>query len=337
MTRRGTVIQVPLNGIALCRTPLCIVVLIFGVCGIETRNRRAAETRVVVPALEVVTGSRCRLQRDRRIQYRIGTHRVWIGRRVTGGAAVIQRIRDSVTVGTAPLCIKGLGRSIHRREAVNRRTREARIVIPAPEGIAVSKRGHHVDIAAAVCEHRVAHEIRSRVGRRVPCGRAVIQHVGDRVGNRRGIPLRIVALILRVHGAEGRYRCSREARVIVPAEETITGASRRTHGDIRIQNGIAYSRVRVACRMSRRRTVIQIPLHRIRLCGTPLCVVLLIRGIRGAKCRDRGPAERGILIPAEEIVTGSGSGLQGNICIQNAVARHGVRIVCRVPRGRTVI
>ena len=332
-----SVIQVPLNGIALCRAPLCIVVLIFGVCGIETRNRRAAETRVVVPALEVVTGSRCRLQRDIRIKHGIRTHRVWIGRRVTGGAAVIQRIRDGIAVGTAPLCIKGLGRSIHRREAVNRRTREARIVIPAPEGIAVSKRGHHVDIAAAVCEHRVAREIRSRVGRRVPCGRAVIQHVGNRVGNRRGIPLRIIALILRVQGAEGRYRCSREARVIVPAEEGIAGSSRRTYGDIRIQNGIACNRVRVACRMSRRCTVIQIPLHRIRLCGTPLCVVLLIRGICGAKCRDRRTAERGIVIPTEEIVTGSGGGLQGKIRIQDAITRHGIRIACRVSRGGTVI
>ena len=337
MSRRGTVIQVPPNRIALCRTPLCIVVLIFGVCGIETRNRRAAETRVVVPALEVVTGSRCRLQRDRRIQYRIRTHRVRIGCGMPCGRSVIQCIRDGIAVCTAPLCIKGLGRGIHRREAVDWRTREARIVIPAPEGIAVSKRGHHVDIAAAVCEHRVAREIRGRVGRRVPCGRAVIQHVGDRVGNRRGIPLRIVALILRVQGAEGRYRCSREARVIVPTEEGIAGSSRRTYGDIRIQNGIACSRVRVACRMSRRCTVIQIPLHRIRLCGTPLCIVLLIRGIRSAKRRDRRTAERGIVIPAEEIVTGSDGGLQGKIRIQDAITRHGIRIACRVSGGCTVI
>ena len=253
------------------------------------------------------------------------------------GRSVIQCIRDGIAVGTAPLCIKGLGRSIHRREAVDRRTREARIVVPAPEGIAVSKRGHHVDIAAAVCEYRVACEIRRRIGRRVTRRCAVIQHVGDRVGNRRGIPLRIVALILGIHGAEGRDRCSREARVIVPTEEGISGSSRRTYGDIRIQNGIACSRVRVACRMSRRCTIIQIPLHRIRLCGTPLCIVLLIRGIRSAKCRDRRTAERGIVIPAEEIVTGSGGGLQGKIRIQDTITRRGIRIACRVSRGCTVI
>ena len=198
------------------------------------------------------------------------------------GRAVVQCIRDGVAVCTAPLCIKGLGCGIHRREAVNRRTREARIVIPAPEGIAVSKCGQYVDIASAVCEHCVAREICRRIGRRIPRRRAVIQHVINRIGNRRGVPLRIVALILRIRGAEGRYRCSREPRVIVPAEEGIAGPRRRTHGNIRIQNTIACNRVRVARRVSRRCTVIQIPLHRIRLCGTPLCVVLLIRGIRGA-------------------------------------------------------
>ena len=311
--------------------------LIFGVCGIETRNRRTAETRVVVPALKVVAGSRSRLQCDIRIKYRIGTHRVRVGRRMPCGCAVIQRISDGVAVCTAPLCIKSLGCGIHRREAVDRRARKARVVIPAPEGIAVSKRWRHVDIAAAVCEHRVACEICRRIGCRVPRRGAVIQHVVNRVANRRGIPLRIVALILRIHGAKRRNRRSREARVIEPAEEGITGASCRTHGHIRIQNGITCNCIRVACRVSRRCTVIQIPLHRIRLCGTPLCIVLLIRGICGVKCRDRGTAERGILIPAEEIVTGSGGGLQRKIRIQNAIARHGVRIVCRVSRRCTVI
>ena len=130
----------------------------------EARDRRAAECSVVVPALKVITGTRCRSQGHVRVEHGVACDRVRVRRRVTQRRAVIQRIGNAVIVCTAPLCIEGLGRRIHGREARDRRAGEGRVVVPALEGITVPERRQEVDIAATVCEHRVAREISRRVG-----------------------------------------------------------------------------------------------------------------------------------------------------------------------------
>ena len=222
----------------------------------EARNRCAAKRRVVVPALEVIAGSRCRRQRDIRVKHGITRHHVRVGRRMACGCAVIQGICDRIVVGRTPLCIKSLSCRIHGRETCDRRTGEGSIVVPALKGIAVPACRQEVDVAAAVCQYRVACEISGRIGRRVPRGRAVIQHVVNRVAVRRRTPLCIVLLVLCVHGVKRRDRGTAEPRVIVPTEEGITGTRCRLNCDIRIQHRIVCDRVRVRCRVTRRCTVV---------------------------------------------------------------------------------
>ena len=182
----------------------------------EASNRRAAECRVVVPALEVVTGARCRSQGHVRVKHSIARHRVRIGRRVTRRCAVVQAVCDCIAVRRAPLCIESLGSRIHGREAADRRAAECRIVVPAPEGVAVPACRQEVNVAAAVCQYRVACEISGRIGRRVTRGRAVIQHIVNRVAVRGRIPLCIVRLVLGIHGVKRRNGGSRKRRIVVP-------------------------------------------------------------------------------------------------------------------------
>ena len=250
---------------------------------------------------------------------------------------IIQRIRHAVIVRTAPLCIVGLGCRIHGREARDRRTGEGRVVIPALKGIAVPERREHIDVAAAVCEHRVARKVRCRVGCRVTRRASVVQHIVNRIRNRRAVPLCKVVLILCVHGVQVRDRRSRQCCVVVPSEEGIACPRCRMDGDIRIQNGVACDRVRIACRVSRRCVVIQIPLHRIDLCRTPLRKVLLILCVHGVQVRDRRTRERRIVVPAEEVVAGARCRLNGHIRIRYGIACDRIWIVCRVSRRCTVI
>ena len=246
------------------------------------------------------------------------------------GGAVIQRVCNRIGIGTAPLCIEGLGRGIHRREVGNRSARKACVFIPAEEGIAVSARRLQRNAAAAVGEHRIACEIGARVGRRVPRRASVIQDIVNRIGIRRGIPLCIICLVFRIHGAKRRDRRAREAYIVIPTEEGITRTRRRLNRDIRIEHRIACHRVRIACRMTCRRSVVQMPLHRITLGRTPLCVVLLVLGIHGVQIRDRRSRETRIIVPALKVVTGSCSRADGDIRIQHRVAEHRIRVCCRM-------
>ena len=104
-------------------------------------------------------------------------------------------------------------------------------------------------------------------------------------------------------------------------------------GDIRIQNGVACDRVRIACRVSCRCVVIQIPLHRIALCRAPLRKVLLILCVHGVQVRDRRTRERRIVVPAEEVIAGARCRAQRDIRIQYGVACDRIRIACRMPRS----
>ena len=222
----------------------------------EARNRRAAECRIVVPTLKVIAGPCCRSQGNVRVEHGIACHRVRISRRMSCGRAVIQGICDCIVIRRTPLCIEGLGCRVHGRETCYRRTGEGSIVIPALKGIAVSTCGREVNITAAVCEHRVACEVRSRIVRRVSRGRSVIQHVVNRVAVRRSTPLRVVVLILCVHGVKRRDRSPRKSRIVVPALKRIAGPRCRMHGDVRILNGVACNCVRIRRRMTRGCTVI---------------------------------------------------------------------------------
>ena len=230
--------------------------LICRIADREACNRRATKRRIVVPALEVIAGPCCRRQSHVRIQHGITCDRVRIGRRVSGGRAVIQGICDRIVVWRTPLCIESLRRRVHSREGGDRRSREGSVVVPALKGIAVSKRRQKTDIAAAVCEHRVACEVRSWIGRRVSRGRSVIQHVVNRVAVRRSTPLRVVVLILCVHGVKRRDRSPRKSRIVVPALKRIAGPRCRMHGDVRVLDGVACNCIRIRRRMTRRCTVI---------------------------------------------------------------------------------
>ena len=256
VTRRCTVIQIPLHRIVLRRTPLCIEMLIDRIARREARNRRARKAGVIVPALEVIAGSRCRRQRDIRVKHGITRHRVRVGRRMACGCAVIQGICDRIVVGRTPLCIKSLSCRIHGRETCDRRTGEGSIVVPALKGIAVPACRQEVNVAAAVCQHRIAREVSSRIARRVTCGRAVIQHIVNRVAVRGRIPLCIVSLVLCIHGVKRRDRGSRKRRIVVPAFKGIAGPRCRIDGDIRVLNGVVCDRIRIGRRVTRRCTVV---------------------------------------------------------------------------------
>ena len=337
VSRGGVVVQIPLHRITLSRTPLCIIVLILRIARREAGNRCARKAGVIVPAFKVIAGSRCRRQRDIRIQNRVACHCVRVGRRMSRGGSVIQRVCNRIGIGTAPLCIKGLGHGIHGREVGNRSAHKTCIVIPAEEGIAVSARRLQRNVAAAVREHRIACEIGARVGRRVTRRCSVIQDIVDWIRIRRRIPLCVVCLILRIHGVKRRNRCSRKADIIVPTEEGIARARRRLNRNIRILHGIACQRVRIACGMTCRRSVVQMPLHRVTLCSTPLRVVLLVLGIHGMQIRDRRSRETRIIVPALKVVAGACSRADGNIRIQHRVACHRIRVRRRMSRRGAVI
>ena len=303
----------------------------------EARNRRAAKRSVVIPALKVIAGSCCRRQGNVRVEHGIARHRVRIGRRVPRRGSVVQAVCDRIVVWRTPLCIEGLGRRIHGRETCNRRTGESSIVVPALKGIAVSKRRQEVNIAAAVCEHRVACEVRCRIGCRVPRGRSVIQHVVNRVAVRRSTPLCIVVLILRIHGVQACDRCPRKARIVVPAFKGIAGPRCRMHGDIRVLNGVACDCVRIVCRVTHRGVIVQIPLHRIALCSAPLCIVVLIGRIVRRESRNRRARKARVIVPALKVIAGPRRRCQRDIQIEHGIACDRVRVGRRVTRRRTVI
>ena len=253
------------------------------------------------------------------------------------GGTVIQCIADSIVVCTAPLCVEGLGGRIHGREAADRRTGEGCIVIPALKGITVPECREHIDGSAAVCEHRVTREVCSRIGRRVPRRASVVQHIVNRIRIRRAVPLCIVSLVLGIHGVQVYDRRSRECCVVVPTEEGITCSRRRLNRDIRIQHRIASNGIRIVCRVSRGGVVVQIPLHRITLSRTPLCIIVLILRIARREAGNRRARKAGVIVPAFKVIAGSRCRSQGDIRIQNRVACHCVRVGRRMSCGRSVI
>ena len=245
---------------------------------------------------------------------------------------VIQHIVNRVALRRTPLCVVVLICRIHGVKRGNRRARKARIIVPAFKGITCTRRRRNREIRLG----DIVAELRVRVRRRVSGRRRVIQMIGDTVGIRCA-PSRIVVLILRVHGTEVRDRRSREGGIRIPAEEVVARARRRLNRHVGIEHGIRCHRVRVARRMTCGSTVIQLPLHRIVLCRTPLCIVLLILRIHGVKRRDRRSRERGIVIPALKVITGARCRAKGDIRIQYAIACNRVRIACRVSRRRAVV
>ena len=144
-------------------------------------------------------------------------------------------------------------------------------------------------------------------------------------------------LVGSIHRVEVRDRASHEGRVIKPALEGVTGSDRRCDCDVRILDRVARHGVRVRAACACRDTVVHVPLHCIALCRTPLCVVVLVLGVHRVEVRDRGAGEAGVIVPAEEIITGSRRRGNRDIGIQNRVARHRVRVRRRMAcRSRIV-
>ena len=333
MARRRAVIQRVLHRIGKRRTPLCVEGLGRRIHGREAANRRARKARIIVPAQEVVARTQriCHRNRTRQGLYRIARQiDRRVGRRMA--RAVIQHIVDRIALRRTPLCIVILICRIHGVKRGNRRARKAQIIIPAEEGIACPR-------CSCDCEIRlgdIVAKLRVRVRRRVSGRRRIIQMIGDTVGIRCA-PSRVVVLILRIHGVQVRDRRAREGGIRIPAEEIVTRARRRLNCHVGIEHGVSCHRVRVGRRVTCRRTVVQLPLHRIVLCRAPLCVVLLILRVHGMQVRDRCSRERRIVIPALKVIAGARCRAQRDIRIQYGIAGDRIRIACRMPRRRAVV
>ena len=332
MARRRAVIQRIGHAVIVRTAPLRVEGLGCRIHGREAANRRTGESSVVVPTLEGVARAQriCNRNRARQGLYRIARQ---IDRRVGRRMArvIIQHIVNRVALRRTPLCVVVLIFRIHGVKRANRCARKARIIVPAEEVITCPRRRRNREIRLG----DIVAELRVRVRRRVAGRRRIIQMIADTVGIRCA-PSRIVVLILRVHGTEVRDRRSREGGIRIPAEEVVARARRRLNHHVRIEHGIRCHRVRVARRMPRRCTVVQLPLHRIVLYRTPLCIVVLILRIHGVKRRDRRSRERGIVIPALKVITGARCGAKGDIRIQYAIACNRVRIARRVS-GRCAV
>ena len=166
---------------------------------------------------------------------------------------------------------------------------------------------------------------------------SVVQCIYNRIGSRRTAPLCIILFVLGIHGAKARNRGSREARIVIPAEEAIAGTRCRTDGDIRIFDRVVRNRVRIGSRVTRRRTVVQVPLNGIALCRAPLRIEMLVCRIADRETRDRGTRECRVLIPAFKVVTGARCRSQRDIRIEHGITRDRVRIHRRVTRRGAVI
>ena len=252
MARRRAVIQRIGHAVIVRTAPLRVEGLGCRIHGREAANRHTGESSVVVPTLEGVARAQrvCHRNRARQGLYRIARQ---IDRRVGRRMArvIIQHIVDRITLRRTPLCVVVLIFRIHGVQRANRCARKARIIVPAEEVITCPRRSCDCEIRLG----NIVAELRVRVRRRVSGRRRVIQMIGDTVGIRCA-PSRIVVLILRVHGVKRRDRRSRERGIVIPALKVITGARCGAQSDIRIQNGIACDRIRIACRMARRRTVV---------------------------------------------------------------------------------
>ena len=150
-------------------------------------------------------------------------------------------------------------------------------------------------------------------------------------------PARVVVLVGRIHRVEVCDRASHEGRVIKPALEGVTGSDRRCDCDVRILDRVAGHGVRVRAACACRDTVVHVPLHRIALCRTPLRVVVLVLGIHRVEVRDRCAGEAGVIVPAEEVIAGSGRRSNRCVRIQNRVARNCVRVRRRMACRCSVI
>ena len=186
--------------------------LVLGIHGVQVRDRRSRERRIVIPAEEVIPRPRCRLNRDIRIEHGIACDRIRIRRRMACRGFVVQTPLYRIALRRTPLCIEMLVCRIARCETRHRRTRERCVFVPALKVIARARCRSQRNI-------RIQHGItrnRIRIGSRVTRRASVIQRIRNciRVGR---TPLCVVVLCLRIHGREAGNRGTRESGIVVPS------------------------------------------------------------------------------------------------------------------------
>ena len=141
---------------------------------VNCRNRRC-ESRVRIPALEVIARTGRPLQRDDRIRD-LEAARICrvIGRGMACRSRVIHHIGNRVRQRRTPLCVqlRRVRIALRRVEGRRRRGRIACIRIPAEEGVARAGRGPEGVIR---CLHGIGREAGIRVRSRVTCRSSVVQ------------------------------------------------------------------------------------------------------------------------------------------------------------------
>ena len=281
------------------------------------------ECGIVKPALEGITRAGRRCERKVGTQDGVRSHRVRIRRRIC--RCVVRMVINLITVRAAPARIIVPVGCIHAVKRCDCRARKSCIIEPAEEGIARTRCRQKCKVRIEYC---IAAD-RIRIACRVPRRCSVVQIPVHRI-RLRCAPLRIILLILSIHGVKARDGRAGECCVVIPTLKVITGSRCRLQRDIRIQNGIACDRIRIVCRVTCRGSVIQVPVHRISLRCTPLCIKPLIRRIAGQEACDRGSGECRVIVPALKVVACPRRRSQGNIRIQYRIACHRIRIACGV-------
>ena len=236
----------------------------------QSRNRRAREGGIVIPAEE----SRSVSCRNRKCKIRIldGVARRSHGACRTCGS-VVQHIADRIDTRLTPLHVE-----VFVLEIPNPKFRhgmcECRIVKPALKSVTGTGRR---------CERKVGTKdgVRChcvRVRRRICC--CVVCVVVNLI-TVRAAPTCIEVTICRIHAVQRCDRRSRKTGVIIPAEEGVARTRCRRKCKVRIEYRIAGDCIRIICRIPRRGSIVQIPVHRISLRRTPLRIVLFILCIHG--------------------------------------------------------
>ena len=206
VTCRSAVIQRPLHGIGLCGAPLCVNGMVRRARRVNCRNRRC-ESRVRIPALEVIARAGRPLQRDERIRD-LEAARICrvIGRGMACRSRVIHHIGNRVRQRRTPLCVqlRRVRIALRRVEGRRSRGRIACIRVPAEEGVTRAGRGAEGVIRGL---HGIGRKAGIRVRSRMTCRGSVMQIIAKRIVLPRplcvvvAVPCRCRAGNQLVHGA----------------------------------------------------------------------------------------------------------------------------------------
>ena len=188
--------------------------------------------------------------------------------------------------------------------------------------------------AAPVGLNAIPQQITRRDGCRIRCG--IIQHIPHRI-LQRCAPLRVIMLVLCVHGAERCDRRTEQCGIVVPALKSITRSACRLHHKIRIFHRIScHTAVRVHCRRSGQCPVIQIPLYRIAYRVAPFRINRMVLRADRVNGPDRSRKTR-VSVPAFKDIPCPNRCLQRDVRIRDPEAVRIRRGIARSMPCRGII